>query len=144
MSEPRQATLAECNKQLVDSMKNEKKIIEMIGPAGRINVPKSDEILYRQKGYSVVVESASNDKKATTSPQKQTSSTVTDDGGDNSGNDGNGPKVDFSQFDDEQITDFAKQAGLPGNVKKRETIIAKLVEQGFVPDTVVTDDGGDN
>lgn len=82
MSEPRQATLAECNKQLVDSMKNERKIIVMIGPAGRISVPKADETFYRQKGYSVVVESVSNEKEADTSSQTQSQTDPNADNGD--------------------------------------------------------------
>jgi len=42
--------------------------------------------------------------------------------------------VDFTTYSDEKIMEFAQQAGLPANVKKRETIIAKLTEAGFMPE----------
>jgi len=41
--------------------------------------------------------------------------------------------VDFGQFSDEVIAQFADMAGLPKTIKKRETIIEKLTELGFDP-----------
>lgn len=41
--------------------------------------------------------------------------------------------VDFGQFSDDVIAQFADLAGLPKTIKKRETIIEKLKELGFDP-----------
>jgi len=46
-----------------------------------------------------------------------------------------GNTVDFSQYTDEQLVEFAIEAGLPATIKKRETIVNKLIEAGFNPKT---------
>jgi len=43
-------------------------------------------------------------------------------------------EIDFAKYDDEALLGFAAQAGIPGTVKKRETLITKLSEMGFVPE----------
>jgi hypothetical protein len=42
--------------------------------------------------------------------------------------------VDFSKYSDEELMAFAAIVKIPGTVKKRDTLIAKLIEAGFQPE----------
>ena len=53
---PRQATLAECNQQLINSIRHSKKTIEMIGPAGLVRVKATEKNFYLSRGYELVDE----------------------------------------------------------------------------------------
>ncbi len=55
------------------------------------------------------------------------------DGGSDEGGNSGKKSVDYSQFTDEQLKEFAEKAGLPGTIKKAETIIEKLNAMGFDP-----------
>ena len=43
------------------------------------------------------------------------------------------PGIDFSGFSESEMLEFAKQAGLPGNITNPNTIAKKLNELGFNP-----------
>lgn len=83
--------------------------VEMVGKSGRVKVALDTVQEYMNKGYKLAEKI--EDEPAT----------------------GGGDKVSFEKYSDEDIQKFAKQAGIPGNVKKRETIIAKLEEMKFDP-----------
>lgn len=90
--------------------------IAVTGPAGRVVINESDLAEWQANGYKV-----ENEK-----PNPN----------------GSG---DWSEYTDEQLLDLAAQAGIPGTVKKRETLIAKLTEKGFTPGKVnETANGGGN
>lgn len=102
----------------------------------------NDDMLaeYIEKGWSLDAPKASGksdgpkdgegaDSKSDTDPSKGEGGN----GEDNKSNSGDDNTTDYSQFTDEQLIDFAKQAGLPGTIKKRETIITKLTEMSFDP-----------
>ncbi|HBG77494.1 MAG TPA: hypothetical protein DDW84_01410 [Phycisphaerales bacterium] len=88
--------------------------IVMYGKKGRLIVNKIDQQKWADMGYKLMPEA-----------KTETGSTGT----------GNANIVfDFATCSDEQIAEFAVKAGLSANVKKRETIIAKLTEAGFMPE----------
>lgn len=43
--------------------------------------------------------------------------------------------TDFSGYTDDQIAGFAVKAELPANITNRKTIVKRLTEMEFVPDT---------
>lgn len=96
-------------------------LIEVVGPAGKIKIGEDQWSEYSAKGYKHVIENATAEAELPANEGKSA--------GDNS----NSETIDFGQFDDDQLAVFAKQAGIPGTVRKRETIIAKLTEAGFKP-----------
>lgn len=85
--------------------------VQVTGPLGVITINDTPEDIARwvAKGYKVF--DGKEDQKTDT-----------------------GKTVDFSQYSDEELMGFAVLAGIPGTVKKRETLIAKLTEAGFDPD----------
>jgi len=100
-------------------------LIEVVGPAGKIKIGEDQWSEYSAKGYKHVIENATADDKAKAElPANE---------GKSAGDNSNSETIDFGQFDDDQLAVFAKQAGIPGTVRKRETIIAKLTEAGFKP-----------
>ncbi len=126
--EEKQATLAECNQQMLETEAGQSKTIEMVGPAGRICVPVNQLMYYRERGYAEI-------KAQQDAAENNSGTGESKEGAENQGNDETDTVVDYSTYTDEHLLEFAKIAGLAGNVKKRETIIAKLTELGFKPET---------
>ena len=139
----KQASLQECNAQMMETIANQRKVVEMKGPAGQIKVPVTEVAMYRQKGYVEVVgntlaeaANASVSESTETGTGKGDNSETENAGTENEGGSGSEEEtVNFESYTDEQLQEFVAIAGLPGTVKKRETIIAKLTELGFKPET---------
>lgn len=85
--------------------------VQVIGPLGKVTINDTPEDIARwvADGYKVF------------------------DGKEESEDD-SGITVDFTKYSDEELMGFASLAGIPGTVKKRETLITKLTEAGFNPD----------
>jgi hypothetical protein len=118
---PRQASLAECNRQMIGAIRNERKVVTMKGPDGIIKVPLKMVDGLRKDGYQVIEEVPSEQK--------------TDGGEKKTGNDDPVKyQYNFKEYTAEELLGLAEKAGLAKNVKKPETILAKLTEMNFNPD----------
>lgn len=118
----RQASLHECNRQMLAIGQTEQQTVTLTGPAGTITVPRINMLEYTRQGY-VVVESTG------TKP-------VDPNAGKGNGGEGGGETLfeyNGQKYTEAQLQAFAEKAGVSKTVKKAETIIVKLQEAGFDP-----------